>query len=164
MNPGIPGACAIGSVKSMIGHLLTAAGAAGLIKVLLAMRHRTLPPSINFDRPPADSPLPDSPFRVQIQPEPWETGGSGKLMRAAVSAFGFGGINAHILLQEWPSLSAPSPDVESHAISVESNAEIPPAHPVAIVGMDVAVGSLNHLKSYEKSYFFRGSAPFLSAL
>ncbi|WP_319525321.1 beta-ketoacyl synthase N-terminal-like domain-containing protein [uncultured Desulfosarcina sp.] len=147
------GVCAIGSVKSMIGHLLTAAGAAGLIKVLLAMRHRTLPPSINFDRPPADSPLPESPFRVQTEADPWKTGGSGKPMRAAVSAFGFGGINAHILLQEWPSPSVQTPDVESHAISVEINAEITPVHPVAIVGMDVAVGSLNQLKSFEKAIF-----------
>jgi len=157
-EPGASGACAIGSVKSMIGHLLTAAGAAGLIKVLLAMRHRTLPPSINFDRPPADSPLPDSPFRVQIKPEYWETAGSGKPMRAAVSAFGFGGINAHILLQEWPSPSEQKPDVEAHPIAVESKAEVPPAHSVAIVGMDVAVGSLTHLKSFEKALFQGSSA------
>ncbi|BBO73630.1 type I polyketide synthase [Desulfosarcina widdelii] len=153
------GSCAIGSVKSMIGHLLTAAGAAGLIKVLLAMHHRTLPPSINFDRPPADSPLPDSPFRVQIQPEPWQTGESGKPMRTAVSAFGFGGINAHILLQEWPSSSRQTPDVESHPIiTMESKAEVPPAQPMAIVGMDVSVGPLTHLKSYEKALFQGASA------
>jgi len=155
---GESGICAIGSVKSMIGHLLTAAGAAGLIKVLLAMRNRTLPPSINFDRPPADSPLPDSPFKVQTETEPWGTAGSGNPMRAAVSAFGFGGINAHILLQEWLSPSAQTPDIGSHAISVESNAEIPLAHPVAIVGLDVAAGSLTQLKSFEKALFQGRSA------
>jgi acyl transferase domain-containing protein/3-hydroxymyristoyl/3-hydroxydecanoyl-(acyl carrier protein) dehydratase len=89
-----PGQCVLGSVKSMIGHLLTGAGAAGLIKVLLALHHRVLPPSANFERPPAGSPLWAGPFRVLGAPEPWR----GPL-RAAVSAFGFGGINAHLLLE-----------------------------------------------------------------
>ncbi|MBW2166268.1 MAG: polyketide synthase, partial [Deltaproteobacteria bacterium] len=57
--------CSIGSVKSMIGHLLTGAGAAGMIKTFLALKHKVLPPSINFNKAPEKSPLKNSPFRVQ---------------------------------------------------------------------------------------------------
>ena len=81
------GQCAIGSIKSMTGHLLTAAGAAGSIKTLLALHHRTLPPSLNFSAPSATSPLGNSPFHVQVKPEPWPQSESGRPARAAVSAF-----------------------------------------------------------------------------
>ena len=95
-----PGQCAIGSVKSMIGHLLTAAGAAGIIKTLLALKEKTLPPSLNFERPPENSPLTGSPFRVQTDADQWPARQDHR-RRAAVSAFGFGGINGHLLLEEW---------------------------------------------------------------
>ena len=97
--------CAIGSVKAMIGHLLTAAAAAGMIKTLLALNHKILPPSLNFNKAPQHSPLFDSPFRVQTQPETWHRRKKNSPRRAAVSAFGFGGINAHLLLEEWDSNS-----------------------------------------------------------
>ncbi|GAB6145805.1 beta-ketoacyl synthase N-terminal-like domain-containing protein [Desulfocicer niacini] len=107
-NAGITrGSCAIGSVKSMVGHLLTAAGAAGFIKTLLAMKAKQLPPSLNFISPPTNSPLSHSPFRVQTDPEPWvpqSLSGNKTLTparRAGVSAFGFGGINAHVLVEEF---------------------------------------------------------------
>jgi len=92
--------CAIGSVKSMIGHLLTAAAAAGMIKTLLALHHKILPPSLNFNKAPRHSPLFNGPFRVQTQPETWQRRKEDRPRRAAVSAFGFGGINAHLLLEE----------------------------------------------------------------
>jgi PfaB family protein len=95
--------CAIGSVKAMIGHLLTAAAAAGMIKTLLALHHKILPPSLNFKKAPRHSPLVNSPFRVQTQPETWHRRTEDQPRRAAVSAFGFGGINAHLLLEEWDS-------------------------------------------------------------
>jgi acyl transferase domain-containing protein/3-hydroxymyristoyl/3-hydroxydecanoyl-(acyl carrier protein) dehydratase len=94
-------ACVIGSVKSNIGHTLTAAGSAGLLKVLLALRHRTLPPSANFERPHSNLELDESPFRILKSPEPWPSRASGRSRRAAVSGFGFGGINAHVLIEEW---------------------------------------------------------------
>ncbi len=101
-----PGQCPIGSVKSMIGHLLTAAGAAGIIKTLLAMKHETLPPSLNFTASAENSPLQGSPFRVQTLAEPWHRRDPGVPRRAAISAFGFGGINGHVLLEEWaPDIS-----------------------------------------------------------
>jgi 3-oxoacyl-(acyl-carrier-protein) synthase len=73
MHPQIPGVCAIGSVKSMIGHLLTAAGAAGMIKTLLAMRTRRCRPRSILSRPRKDSPLEGSPFKVQTQASPWNS-------------------------------------------------------------------------------------------
>ena len=99
--------CAIGSVKSMVGHLLTAAGAAGFIKTLMAMKAKQLPPSLNFTAPPENSPLYQTPFRVQSDPEPWPPRSLSMdksipmARRAGVSAFGFGGINAHILVEEF---------------------------------------------------------------
>ena len=99
--------CAIGSVKSMVGHLLTAAGAAGFIKTLMAMKAKQLPPSLNFTAPPENSPLYQTPFRVQSDPEPWVPQSLSvdksipMARRAGVSAFGFGGINAHILVEEF---------------------------------------------------------------
>jgi acyl transferase domain-containing protein len=99
--------CAIGSVKSMVGHLLTAAGAAGFIKTLMAMKAKQLPPSLNFTAPPENSPLYQTPFRVQSNPEPWVprplSGDKSIPMarRAGISAFGFGGINAHVLVEEF---------------------------------------------------------------
>jgi acyl transferase domain-containing protein/3-hydroxymyristoyl/3-hydroxydecanoyl-(acyl carrier protein) dehydratase len=96
-----PGQCAIGSIKSMIGHLLTAAGAAGLIKTLLALHHGVLPPTLHFSQAPDGSPLVNGPFRVQIAPQSWPRRGADAPRRAAISAFGFGGINAHLLIEEW---------------------------------------------------------------
>ncbi|MFZ7126818.1 MAG: beta-ketoacyl synthase N-terminal-like domain-containing protein [Desulfobacterales bacterium] len=149
-----PGQCAIGSVKSTIGHLLTAAGIAGLIKILLGLKHRTLPPSLNFNRPRPGSPLENGPFRVQTVAEPWHQRDSATPRRAAVSAFGFGGINAHLLVEEWlPGKT-----------SVPVAAPAPPAEePVVIVGMSAAFGRYGSLKAFEEAVFKEahefGSAP-----
>jgi len=136
--------CAIGSVKSNIGHLLTAAGAAGLIKTLLALGHRTLPPSLNFNHP-ADPRLGrNAPFRVQTKAAPWEAE-SGRKRRGAVSAFGFGGINAHLLLEEWTGDPLPE---SRRAASRPRDAS--PA-PVAIVGMGARIGHLPHLAAFAEA-------------
>ena len=92
---------AIGSVKSNIGHLLTAAGAAGFIKTLLAMNRKTLPPSCNFTALPDNHPLDVTRVQVQAEAGAWIPQAPGKPRRAGVSAFGFGGINAHILVEEF---------------------------------------------------------------
>ena len=106
--------CSIGSVKSMIGHLLTGAGAAGMIKTFLALKHKVLPPSINFNKAPEKSPLKNSPFRVQTEAEEWIRKNNKRPFRAAVSAFGFGGINGHLLIEEWCSGSENStPQLET---------------------------------------------------
>ena len=88
----------IGSLKSNLGHLITAAGAAGLIKLLAALRTGIRPPSRRVDAPLAA--LADSPFRLLQAPEAWP-GEPGVPRRAALSAFGFGGNNAHLIVEEW---------------------------------------------------------------
>ena len=89
--------CALGSVKSQIGHTKAAAGAAGLIKTILALRHGVIPPTIKIDAPaPA---LAGSPFYPSIEARPWIRGGDHP-RRAGVSAFGFGGSNFHVALEE----------------------------------------------------------------
>jgi acyl transferase domain-containing protein/3-hydroxymyristoyl/3-hydroxydecanoyl-(acyl carrier protein) dehydratase len=95
------GQCVLGSVKGNVGHALTAAGAAGLLKVLLALKHGVFPPTANFDRPAPTLGLDQSPFRILKRAEPWLTRAPGRPRRAAVSGFGFGGINAHVLIEEW---------------------------------------------------------------
>ena len=156
--PATVGGCAIGSVKSMIGHLLTAAGAAGMIKTLLAMQHQTLPPSINYEQAPDNSPLKASPFKVQTASMPWNPRTADRPRRAAVSAFGFGGINAHILFEEWPVPSSATPAVGCQPISVQLRPVDETSGPVAIVGLDVTVGPLGNLKSFEKAVFQGRSA------
>jgi acyl transferase domain-containing protein len=98
---GRVGQCVIGSVKSTVGHLLTAAGAAGLVKVLSALQTRMLPPTANFSTPPPELDIRESPFRILNRSEMWRPRDERTPRRAAVSAFGFGGINAHLLLEEW---------------------------------------------------------------
>ncbi len=92
--------CALGSVKSNIGHVLTAAGAAGIMKVLLSLQHRMLPPTIHFDTLNEHITLDGSPFYVNTQLQDWETE-PGIPRRTAVSSFGFSGTNAHIVIEEY---------------------------------------------------------------
>ncbi len=89
----------IGSVKSQIGHLKAASGAAGIIKAVLSLYHRTLPPTINVTRPNPCIRWESSPLNLLTEPLPWESP-QGHPRRAAVSAFGFGGTNFHVLVQE----------------------------------------------------------------
>ncbi|WP_371548877.1 type I polyketide synthase [Streptomyces sp. NBC_00554] len=100
----------LGSAKSNLGHLESAAGIAGLVKTVLALHHDRIPPSLHCERPaPADPRL-----RVVTEPEPWPRYGGTAV--AGVSAFGFGGTNAHAVLEEWqpsdqpPATPAP-PDI-----------------------------------------------------
>ncbi len=98
--------CLLGSVKSNIGHLEAAAGVAGLIKVALAMTHRAIPPSLHFDRPNPHIPFDELPLLVPRDLNPWpESDGP---MRAGISSFGFGGTNAHLVLEEAPHASVGS--------------------------------------------------------
>jgi acyl transferase domain-containing protein len=90
--------CAIGSVKSNLGHLDAAAGVVGLIKTALALHHRVLPASLHFQRPNPELNLESSPFYVNTQTKPWPMGTTAR--RAGVSSFGVGGTNAHVVLEE----------------------------------------------------------------
>ncbi|MEU0001266.1 SDR family NAD(P)-dependent oxidoreductase [Streptomyces microflavus] len=93
--------CSIGSVKSNIGHAEAAAGIAGLTKVLLQMRHRTLVPTLHSDPPNAKIDFEVTPFRLQRSLEPWQPGPGGSPRRAALSSFGAGGANAHAIIEEY---------------------------------------------------------------
>ncbi len=95
--------CAIGSIKSNLGHLDTAAGAASFIKAVLALHHRVLPPSINFSAPNPTITFLDTPFYVNTRALPLEPGNGNGPLRGGVSAFGLGGTNVHAVLEEWPS-------------------------------------------------------------
>ena len=95
-----PGSIALGSVKSNIGHLKAAAGAAGLFKMTMALHEKVLPPSLNFHDPNPNVDWATSPFRVNTELREWPTPACG-VRRGGVSAFGFGGTNFHVVLEEY---------------------------------------------------------------
>ncbi|WP_313562824.1 type I polyketide synthase [Ruminiclostridium cellobioparum] len=98
--------CGIGSAKAAIGHMLSAAGIVSLIKVVLALNNRMLPQTVNFDRPNPNINFESSPFYVISKaPKKWESTGDFP-RRAGVNAFGFGGTNAHVILEEAPETEA----------------------------------------------------------
>ena len=92
--------CAIGSLKTNIGHLDVAAGVSGLIKVCLSMQHEVIPPSLNFENPNPNIDFANSPFFVNTQLRPWKR--SEQVRRAGLSSFGVGGTNAHVVIEEAP--------------------------------------------------------------
>ncbi|MEE8524254.1 MAG: amino acid adenylation domain-containing protein [Thermoanaerobaculia bacterium] len=106
--------CALGSVKTNIGHLDSAAGIAGLIKTVLALRHRRIPPSLHFAEPNPEIDFPNSPFYVNTELVPWPQNGAPR--RAAVSSFGFGGTNAHVVLEEAPPEAPPEPSRDEQLV------------------------------------------------
>lgn len=93
--------CAIGSVKTNIGHLDAAAGVSGLIKTVLALKHRQIPPSLNFENENPRIDFANSPFYVNAELSEWKTT-SLEPRRAGVSSFGIGGTNAHLVVEEAP--------------------------------------------------------------
>ncbi len=140
----IGGECVIGSVKSNVGHLLTAAGAAALMKTLLAMKHGVLPPTANYENPSSKIDLANSPFKVLDKPESWNVEDNTP-RRAAISGFGFGGINAHVLLQEY----LPETDKTSPAAAIETKQV-----DIAIVGMESRLGPWNDQQAFDEAQLF----------
>jgi acyl transferase domain-containing protein/acyl carrier protein len=106
MSARARGFCAIGSVKTNIGHLDAAAGVAGLIKAILALKHKEIPPSLHFSSPNPRIDFANSPFYVNQSLSAWKRGATQR--RASVSSFGMGGTNAHVILEEAPP-QRPSP-------------------------------------------------------
>ncbi|HKH43442.1 MAG TPA: MupA/Atu3671 family FMN-dependent luciferase-like monooxygenase [Thermoanaerobaculia bacterium] len=94
--------CAVGSVKSNLGHLEVAAGMAGLIKAALAVERAEIPPSLHFEKPNPQIDFAGSPFYVNTDLAPWPAHCQNNPRRAGVSSFGFGGTNAHVVLEEAP--------------------------------------------------------------
>ncbi len=129
----------IGSVKSNLGHPITAAGMAGLLKLIGAIEQRTRPATLHVSRPAeALDVLADSPFRLLLDNEPWE---AKDVRRAALSAFGFGGNNAHLIVEEYAgSLRRASPTAA-------------PAARVAVVGIGVSAGGATGVDEFTRAVF-----------
>jgi amino acid adenylation domain-containing protein len=106
--------CAIGSLKTNMGHLDAGAGVAGLIKTVLALNHRMIPPSLHFEQPNPSGDLNNSPFYVNRMLREWTTEGIPR--RAGVSSFGIGGTNAHVILEEPPRTEAPATSSGPHLL------------------------------------------------
>jgi acyl transferase domain-containing protein/phosphopantetheinyl transferase (holo-ACP synthase) len=124
-DEGLPW-CALGSIKSMIGHLMPAAGIAGLIKATLALYHKTLPPTLNCQTPNPRLELQKTPFYVNTETRPWIHAVDQTPRRAGVNAFGFGGINAHVILEEHGHHQVV--DTPSHLLSWETEVCIVQGH------------------------------------
>ncbi|MEC4887966.1 MAG: PfaB family protein, partial [Scytonema sp. PMC 1070.18] len=133
----------VGSVKANVGHLLVAAGAVSLIKVLLSMSKGVIPPTININEPIGTENNVIAPQRIVRTATPWST----PVKRSAISAFGFGGTNAHMILttdNRTDRLSVEQTDEPSVKSATES---------VAIVGMDAVFGSCDGLDAFERSIY-----------
>jgi len=140
----VDGECVIGSVKSNVGHLLTAAGAAALMKTLLAMKYGVLPPTANYENPSSKIDLESSPFKVLAKAESWKVKNNIP-RRAAISGFGFGGINAHVLLQEY----LPEMNRASAVVAIESKRA-----DIAIIGMESRLGPWNDQQAFDHANLF----------
>lgn len=110
---------AVGSVKSMIGHTKTVAGMASIIKTALALKHRVLPPTIGVEKPTSRFDFANSPFYVSAETRPWIQDLGDHPRRAGVSAFGFGGTNFHVVMEEYTGGFLPQAEVNLTPRSAE---------------------------------------------
>ena len=147
----------IGSLKSNMGHLITASGVAGLIKVLAAMEAGVRPITLHADEPMAE--LDGSPFRLLQQSEPWTTSGP---RVAAVNNFGFGGNNAHLLVEEYPGSAATfgANSVEEQAEAIGFDPQSPTMSEkanavgqVAVIGVEVLAADCAHTGDFSRALF-----------
>ncbi len=129
----------IGSLKSNLGHLITTAGVAGLIKVIESMAAGVRPPTLHAEEP--IEALTASPFRLLHAAEPWPAQG---LRTAAVSAFGFGGNNAHLIVSE-------------DGPGLDTTGSVPVPAPIAVVGMGISVGGAGNRAAFAEVLFSGGS-------
>lgn len=114
--------CAIGSVKTNIGHLDTAAGVAGLIKTALSLKYKKIPASLHFKEPNPEINFESGPFYVNTELKEWKRNGDDAL-RAGVSSFGIGGTNAHVILEEGPLQEEEHPGRDYKIITVSARTE-----------------------------------------
>jgi len=142
----------IGSVKSMTGHLLTAAGAAGFIKTILSMNEGFLPPSLNYSAPAPNSILNESHIKVQTRVEDWNPTLPHSTRKAGISAFGFGGINAHLLIEEFKKTSTQHFVKKAEQPLIDQKESLKKL-PCAIVGMETIVRDCNSLSRFKDLIF-----------
>ncbi|AWW42204.1 type I polyketide synthase [Streptomyces cadmiisoli] len=117
-QPGDRGWCGLSSLKSNMGHLSQAAGAAGLIKAALALRHGMIPPSVGYESPNPAIDFDTSPFYVNATLAKWDTDGTPR--RAGVSSFGIGGTNAHVILEETPTPASTPSERSAHLLQLSA--------------------------------------------
>jgi len=146
---------ALGSVKSNIGHLKGAAGAAGILKAMFALHEKMLPPSLNFHRPNPGFDFAASPFVVNTELTPWEADREG-VRRAGVSAFGFGGSNFHTVMEEYiPGRIArerkTSVSVKGVGASADSGVEAKtPLRGALVIGGESEAAVIDRLKKFHQ--------------
>jgi acyl transferase domain-containing protein/SAM-dependent methyltransferase/acyl carrier protein len=116
--------CLIGSVKTNIGHLEAAAGVAALIKTALSLKHGSIPPSLHFQHPNPEIPFDELPIRVVDSDSGWD---NSKPLLAGVSSFGFGGTNAHLILESAPAIASPAAALEPKYSVLPISARAPEA-------------------------------------
>lgn len=114
--------CAVGSVKTNVGHLDTAAGIAGLIKTILSLYHKEIPPSLHFEKPNPELGLEESPFYVNTHLKKWSD--NGKARFAGISSFGIGGTNAHAVLQEAPVKKSSESNCVWHLLPLSAKSDV----------------------------------------
>ncbi len=131
--------CVLGSVKTNIGHLDVAAGVASLIKVVLSMGHRVIPPTLHFEQPNPELRLPDTRFRVSTEPLAWKP--IDGVRRAGVSSFGIGGTNAHVVIEEPPPVPAPEAARPWQVVPV--SARTPAARDRAVAAVSSALSEVD---------------------
>ncbi len=116
--PGARASCGIGSLKTNIGHLDTAAGVASLIKVSLAMRHSLIPATLNFSQPNSRLEIDKTPFYVMNRAKPWARSSRPRL--AGVNSLGVGGTNAHVIVGEAPPVPVPASTGQLHVLTLSA--------------------------------------------
>ncbi|WP_243146815.1 type I polyketide synthase [Scytonema sp. UIC 10036] len=132
--------CALGSVKTNVGHLDSAAGVAGLIKTVCALKHQLIPPSLHFQEPNPEIDFANSPFYVNTQLSEWNTNGTPR--RAGVSSFGVGGTNAHVILEEAPVIQTSGPSRPWQLLMLSATTD------TALLG--ATVNLVEHLREHPK--------------
>ena len=139
----------IGSVKANIGHALESAGIAGLLKTVLAAHHGVIPPQINFRTPNPQIDWDNIPFYVPTQALEWPEAPAGRARRAAVNAFGIGGLNVHVVLDDRPpTVHSAQIAVPSFPVKRDATQRQEPPEGVAIVGMGCILPKALTLDSY----------------
>lgn len=116
------GFCALGSIKPSIGHLIHAAGIAGLIKTVMVLKHGWIPPNVDFATPNRRINFEDSPFYVPTEPVEWRARNAPR--RAGVSSFGVGGTNAHVILEEAPPVSPAPPSRPPYLVPLSTRSPV----------------------------------------
>ena len=120
-STGAKNFCAIGSVKTNVGHTGETAGIAGLLKAVLALKHKQIPPSLHFEKPNPQINLADSPFYVNTTLLPWDTGEMPR--RAGVNSFGLGGTNVHVIVEEAPAVERPEKSRPAQLLIISAKSE-----------------------------------------